>query len=368
VTRVIAFADSNEAPPQPIIHQLGFDFAADDLLPELKAGRAATFSAAAARGDQLILVTSLANAVDLKTNSLVARLRVQLADGQVIERDLLAGRDTAEWAYDRADVRPLMKHSLAPVFDTRPGDAANSFIARSYWTRVSLHTSAAIRTIELTNETESAALSVWKITVLDREGQVQTPIKRPVFDAQRWESEADFEGVIILRNRRALPRAWLVTDVVTTDAETVLKRIRGLDQSFDPRQTALVEAAAGTVPRLTGGNLPEGSAVTVTTYEPARIVIETAAPAAALLVTSELFYPGWEATIDGKRATILPTNYLLRGVSLPAGNHRVEMRYRPPAARNGAIITVCTLLILISLAILATRDSLRTRKKLRDEE
>jgi hypothetical protein len=41
----------------------------------------------------------------------------------------------------------------------------------------------------------------------------------------------------------------------------------------------------------------------------------------------------------------------MRGVALPAGAHRVEMRYRAPAARNGAIISALTILLLIGLAL-----------------
>ncbi|HEV7903710.1 MAG TPA: YfhO family protein, partial [Pyrinomonadaceae bacterium] len=60
---------------------------------------------------------------------------------------------------------------------------------------------------------------------------------------------------------------------------------------------------------------------------------------------------GWEATVDGEAARIDTTDYLLRGVAVPAGAHRVEMRYRAPAARNGAGISACALLLLCGLTL-----------------
>jgi len=79
-----------------------------------------------------------------------------------------------------------------------------------------------------------------------------------------------------------------------------------------------------------------------------------------VLVVSEIFYPGWEAKIDGNPATIMVTDYLLRGVALPAGNHVVEMRYTAPQARKGAIISIISLVIcaILTTRVLLLRDRL----------
>jgi uncharacterized membrane protein YfhO len=74
------------------------------------------------------------------------------------------------------------------------------------------------------------------------------------------------------------------------------------------------------------------------------------------LIVSEIFYPGWEATVDGQRAQIHLADYLLRGVALPAGQHKVEMRYVAPGARNGAIISALTLALLGGLFLIARRQ------------
>jgi hypothetical protein len=175
-------------------------------------------------------------------------------------------------------------------------------------------------------------------------------------DAARWQQVANFDGVVVLRNSRACPRAWLVGAAEPVDGEEALRRVRGepsLDgvaRDFDPLRTALVEDAPAEMPQLPGGEIAPEATAHVASYEPSRIVVETDAPQASLLVVSEIFYPGWVATVDGAPARIHLTDYLLRGVAVPAGRHRVEMRYAAPAARNGAIISALTLCCLVALA------------------
>ncbi|HYP02579.1 MAG TPA: hypothetical protein VER76_20480, partial [Pyrinomonadaceae bacterium] len=158
------------------------------------------------------------------------------------------------------------------------------------------------------------------------DGQVKSA--RDALDPARWQTEEEFDGIVILRNGRALPRAWLVAEAEAVDGETALRRIRGEDERhFDPRRTALLEVAPSELPTLAGGELSDESGARVVEYQANRLVIETRASQAAMLVVSEIVYPGWEARVDGERARIDATNYLLRGVLVPAGVHRVEMRY-----------------------------------------
>jgi hypothetical protein len=175
-------------------------------------------------------------------------------------------------------------------------------------------------------------------------------------DPARWQPVYNRDGIVVWQNRRALPRAWLVAEAEALDGEEALRRIRGTSaHTFEPRRTALVETAPTELPHLPGGELAPGSAVRVVAYEPNRMLIETAAPTDTLLVVSEIFYPGWVATVDQRPAQILLTDYLLRGVALTAGQHRVELRYTAPAARNGALISALSLLTLLGLALYSFR-------------
>ncbi|HEV7903708.1 MAG TPA: YfhO family protein [Pyrinomonadaceae bacterium] len=185
--------------------------------------------------------------------------------------------------------------------------------------------------------------------------QANAPPVETELDAVRWSVIYDADNVRVLENRRALPRAWLVGAAESVDGEEALRRIGGVgEKEFDPRRTALMEVALAEMPALSGGELAPGSAeARITVYEPNRLVVETRAAQPTALVVAEIFYPGWEATVDGAPARIHLTNFIMRGVAVPAGAHRVEMRYRAPAARNGAIISALTLMLLTGLAFRA---------------
>ncbi len=73
------------------------------------------------------------------------------------------------------------------------------------------------------------------------------------------------------------------------------------------------------------------------------------------LVTGENFYPGWKAFIDGDELEIYKTNYLLMGIEVPAGEHKIEFRYQPGSVLVGMIGSLSGLIIwaiLMGLTIL----------------
>ena len=365
-TYVVAFNDLNAPPFEPLIAHEHINFTQADLALALAPGASAQLNGANANGDTLALVTSLSNSVTLAQGATVARLRLFNATGQVIERALRVGVDTAEWAHERVDVRAVIKHDLAPVFDSRAGDAANSFPANRYLARLNLDARASVSRIEITNATESASLSIWKATLYDSMSAQSTPLtnRRASLDPALWQRAAEFDGVLVLHNLRALPRAWLVAEDEAVDGEEALRRIRGESaHEFDPCRTALLEVRPEELPALRGGAVPASSTARITNYESNRLTIETNAPTPTVLVISEIFYPGWVAEVDGQAAPILLTDYLLRGITLQAGQHNVEMHYTAPAARNGAIISALTLLLLGVLAIYTRRTSAANRAR-----
>ena len=81
----------------------------------------------------------------------------------------------------------------------------------------------------------------------------------------------------------------------------------------------------------------------IQSHKPNRIRIRAEMRRAGLAVLSEVYYPGWEARIDGKPAPLLKADFILRAVPVPAGDHMIELRFRPAALSWGLWIGALSL-------------------------
>jgi Bacterial membrane protein YfhO len=342
-THVVSFANLKTF-EDPLTYKDGIGLSVANLDVVLAPGATAQLTGSSRVADQLALVTSLANSVAEPQGTIVARIRLRTVSGQAVELNIRAGIDTSEWAHDRPDVRSVIKHERAPIFDSQPVDGANTFPANRYWARFALGARQQFTGIEIENVSQNASLAVWRASLYDSHTGLSSPLSLAA-RSSFWKTVYDSDQVQILHNERAMPRAWLVAEAEAVDGEEALQRIRGKStHEFDPTRTALLEVLKAELPDLPGGPLAPGSKVRIVSYEPTHISYETDAPTATVLVSSEIFYPGWEATVDGNPMRIMLADFLLRGIPLSAGQHHVELRYRAPAARNGAIISVLTLL------------------------
>ena len=74
-----------------------------------------------------------------------------------------------------------------------------------------------------------------------------------------------------------------------------------------------------------------------------QITLDARADRDGFLLLNEVHYPGWEAPVDGKPAEIPRADTLFRALVLPAGSHRIEMRFRPRYFAWGAAVSLFTL-------------------------
>jgi len=339
--------------PAPVIEKEGIRFNARDLDRVLKPGAATVLKGVAAPADTFALVSLTGNSADQPDGTPVARIRFFFREGKMIDRWLRIGVDTAEFAHDRPDVLPIVRHKLAKIFNRSPGDAANSYTKYTFITRLALGERLPSDHIEITNVSRTVVIVLNKASLFDSTTNFSMPL--PHYDLEKWKPVYDDGNTQVLRNERALPRVWLVAEAEAVDGEEALSRIRGQGAPFDPRRTALLEVQPGNLPALPRGRVSSSAGALITGYENNRIEIETSAETASVLIVGEINYPGWVATVDGAPAPIHSADFLLRGIALPAGLHRVEMRYTAPAARNGAFISGFTILLLVGLALYERR-------------
>ena len=143
------------------------------------------------------------------------------------------------------------------------------------------------------------------------------------------------ERVLTYRNPGALPRAFFVREALTAASDAEVFRTLNAP-SFDPAETAVLSTALPEqIHPVDSAHAPQ-----ITSYRSREIRIHTEAPAAALLVLSEIYYPaGWKATVDGAETPIYRTDYVLRSVVVPPGPHEVVFTFDPPMYRIGWLLT-----------------------------
>ena len=144
----------------------------------------------------------------------------------------------------------------------------------------------------------------------------------------------------VYENERVMPRAFAMTKTeIVPGWQEAQARLAG---GFDPTQSALLE----------GGNALDGplgyQEAQITHFSPNRIAIQADVEQAALLVLSEIWYPGWQVTVDGVERPIYRVNGIVRGVALEPGAHTVVWRYRPASLRWGVAISFLALLALVA--------------------
>jgi Bacterial membrane protein YfhO len=334
--------------------------------------------------DHLVLLTTLAWSADVPDGEIIADLHLTGTNGQTFDFQLRAGEHTAEWAYDRPDIRSRIKHQRAPLGSSyEVKDAQLTFQGHTYVSSFALPQKAIIQSGEITVTPVAVAprliLNVSHITLAN--GARAFPLRKkwmqrlpganrePLPSGEgntptisRWKRLAKIGNVSVFENARALPRVWLAPgELVATGGEalSIIRTGKTLDGSpWNPLETALVESSTDL--RLRKGNTGEQkSLATVTRHGPNQLEVKTESAVPGILVLSENHYPGWRAYVDGRMVKMLRVNYNQRGVALLAGEHVVTFAYWPLSILAGFAISGITLLSLL-LWTNSSRDRVST--------
>ena len=151
-------------------------------------------------------------------------------------------------------------------------------------------------------------------------------------------------GWRIYENKNAFPRFYMVPDArILPTSDEVFKVIN--EESVNPKDTVLLarEDVTGYIPQGNCQNKLLG-AVTVQEYNPTSIHLQTNNHCDGFLMSSEIYYPGWQASIDGKNTPIWQGNLAFRVIFVPAGIHTIVYRYVPWTLYAGIVISFVTLL------------------------
>lgn len=161
----------------------------------------------------------------------------------------------------------------------------------------------------------------------------------------RWFILPAGEGQKVpIENNSANGNAWFVSNV-----EYVNNANEELDAlgKVNPKHTAVVAKADFGFLKAGG----EGT-VKLTSYGATEAKYEVESKTGGLVVFSEVYYPGWTATIDGQSAEIGRADYVLRAMNVPAGKHEIVMTFDPQTVHTTETIAYVALaLLFIGIAV-----------------
>lgn len=142
-------------------------------------------------------------------------------------------------------------------------------------------------------------------------------LKQPYFKKIFQEGETR-----VYEDSRFLPRAYFVEGVVIEkNRQKILEKL--FEKDFQPLKTAITEKPMS----LLSTPLMLTEYVSIVAYGSDAIKLDVQAENSRFLIISNIFYPGWQAKIDGELVEIYRTNYLFQGVIVPSGRHTIYLSY-----------------------------------------
>jgi hypothetical protein len=158
-------------------------------------------------------------------------------------------------------------------------------------------------------------------------------------------------GKIAQQNPGALGNVWFVKGVQYVQGPA--NEMRALD-NFNPKDTAIVDESF----KNTVGNFSAPDSIATikqTSFDNDAITYESNSSTNNIAVFSEIFYKDWFAYVDGKKTPYFKTNYVLRGINVPAGKHKIEFKFEPAVYFLGSKINAIAswLVLIILLAAVA---------------
>jgi hypothetical protein len=140
--------------------------------------------------------------------------------------------------------------------------------------------------------------------------------------------------------RQWLPRAFMVYRSLVIQGDEEQKAVMA-SADFDPARTVILDSTPPAQSYDT--TFTDAWRTHFTAYELNSMALDVMTPKDGYLVFSEIFYPGWQAFVDGVPHPLFRADWSLRALVLPAGEHRIELRFVAPPFRAGAWITLATI-------------------------
>lgn len=284
------------------------------------------------------IVSHLRGGEALPDEAVVGVVEIGFGGGLTRTFELRAGEHTAEGVYG-----PHVAHAPAVIGGAQA--EGDDYVTRLRWSEPASPAAVAVRATLPRGELVVRGMSL----IDERTGGFQALV---VSDQGSFRL-AHSGDVKIYENLASLERAFLVHEAtVVADDGTALTLMQ--DAGFDPAaEVVLSEGEGAGAAFFLQHRPPRGPEfVSVTHYAPERVEIEVSAEAPGYLVLTDVWYPGWEATVDGEAVPVWRADLLFRAVGVGAGRHSVVFTFRPASVRIGAGVSLVAWVGLIGAVVM----------------
>ena len=162
-------------------------------------------------------------------------------------------------------------------------------------------------------------------------------------------------------NKNVLGNAWFAeTPLIAANANEELSTVN----KIDPAKQAVIDIRFKNLITSTSYNWAIGDTIMLTSYKPNELIYKYSSKGERLAVFSEIYYPaGWKAFIDGAEKSYFRTDYVLRGMVVPGGNHEIKFEFKPASYYTGNTVSLASSLIFILLIAGFIGYSIRSKSK-----
>jgi hypothetical protein len=317
----------------------------DDLDVVVEPGRPRLLALPFTLATEVRIASFLAGATLVRQGEVVAECVARLATGREIWLPIRAGVDTAEWAWERPDVRARVRHERARVLQSFA--TPQGFEGHQYLGVLRLPGRFTVLSLRVRGMPGAPPLWLLRAGLRDAEtgqGRGVSLVSGYLSEEARLAEAADTPLVTLFQVRRGISPARVVESVrVLPDAHAVADALASPTRlGVDSSREALADA--GDVGRLV---LPPGSRSSPAVLARARggrLVVQASGP--GLLVVGRGWDRGWRARVDDARAEALRVNGDRIGIVLEAGTHRVVLHHRAPGFAPGLALAAIAALAL----------------------
>jgi hypothetical protein len=104
------------------------------------------------------------------------------------------------------------------------------------------------------------------------------------------------------------------------------------------------------------------SLVRITAYEPNKLTYDVNSGKGGVIVFSEIYYPGWTATVDGVEQELGRVDYVLRALQVKPGHHEVVLSFFPKTIDRTETVAYVAYAVLLLLIIYLIVTCVKRRK------